>query len=263
MKILPSYPIQFPRNFDLAPLLSFQQEVDPNLELNRFLGSCSVPLSEGIRRERQTREHDIRLVTCARNRNKTDVQYDGGVISNTISQRTLWNDVQDELGTDILPETNIGFRAIVQKIPKMLEEKLEGIELVCQQQYAVGNYASSLKRRFGMSNLNNPFRLIQADMRERGYWDSRYCYLRSILKTEGIVAVGEKIQKGWTEIFEMPTRKKYKFPPLSIQLNRELIRNKWWCDLGIPFRLLGRTGSTEVEAVVYLLSNREHRLIAV
>lgn len=256
------YPPFLPRNLDLMPLLSFQQDADSDLKLNKFFGSASVPLSIRKSDTIRTKDHDITLTTNAQNRNKTDVHYDGGSISNVITQRVLWNEIQDGLGA-LIPETNIGYRMTVENIPKSLEEKLSEFEYICQYQVGVGNFTYSLRRRFGISNLSNPFRLIQADLRLRGLWQSRFRYLRSILKTDTILC-GNDETKGWTEIFKVPKKKdkKYKFPPLSLQLNKDLIDSKWWADLGIPHRLLGRADSMNVEAVVYILSKRK-RLIAV
>lgn len=114
-----------------------------------------------------------------------------------------------------------------------------------------------------MPQLSNPYRLIQADLLDRGIWRTEYSRrLRSVLKTKSILGIDGAL--GWTELFQFPLERarEFAFPPLSSQLNRQLILGKWWQDTCIPRRLLGRVDSQDVEAILYLLLRRK-RIIAV
>ena len=258
------YPPSFPRNLDLIPLLSFQQGIDPNLELSYIAGSGSISLGRGSRDEFRSRDHDIVFRQNSENRQKTDIIFDGGSPINTLSQRQFWDEALDELGAEI-PEIVILSRATREPIPKELEDhdKLSGLNSICQWQISRGNRTRELRRRFNITALSNPYRLIQADLRERGVWRREFSRrLRGVLKTESILGIDGAV--GWTELFQFPRERaeEFRFPPLSSQLNRHLIRDKWWQDTGIPRRLLGRVDSQNVEAILYLLLRR-HRIVAI
>lgn len=168
------------------------------------------------------------------------------------------------MGAEI-PEIVILSRATREPIPKELEDhdKLSGLNSICQWQISRGNRTRELRRRFNITALSNPYRLIQADLRERGVWRREFSRrLRGVLKTESILGIDGAV--GWTELFQFPRERaeEFRFPPLSSQLNRHLIRDKWWQDTGIPRRLLGRVDSQNVEAILYLLLRR-HRIVAI
>lgn len=164
----------------------------------------------------------------------------------------------DYLGL-VIPEITIQNRLTIENIPKKLEdhEDLDGLNNVCQFQVGIGNYTRSLKRRFGLGGLSNPYRLIKNDLIERNLWVRKVSnHLRSVLRTDKVLGINGG-QKGWTELFKTPySERDYAFPPLSSQLSRALIERKWWTDMGIPRRFLGRTDGSIIEGVVYVLSKR-------
>ena len=79
-------PPSFPRNLDLIPLLSFQQGIDPDLEISRILGTASISLGRGRRDEFKSRDHDIIFRQNAANRQKTDIIFDSRTPNATITQ---------------------------------------------------------------------------------------------------------------------------------------------------------------------------------
>jgi len=221
-------------------------------------------LGRGLRDEFKSRDHDIIFRQNAANRQKTDIVFDSRTPHNTITQQDFWNDIQDELGAEF-PEAVILERATREPIPRSLEdhEDLSGLNWICQRQVSRGNRTPELIRRFNIPQLSNPYRLIQSDLLTRNIWNREYSKrLRSVLKTESILGIDGAA--GWTEIFRFPTGRanEFAFPPLSSQLNRQLIQRKWWQDTGIPRRLLGQVDSQNVEAILYLLTRR-HKIIAV
>lgn len=264
MERIEPFPLTFPRNIDLLPLLTYQRELDSNLLVNKFKGTASIALGATTRDVIQSREHDIRFVQNSGNRQKTDVEYDGGAFTNTISQEDLWNETMDYLGL-VIPEITINHRLTIEPIPRSVEshEDLSGLNNICQFQLGIGNFTPSLKRRFGLANISNPYRLIKEDLMIRDLWRRPVSkYLRSVLRTDKILGI-DGIQRGWIELFQIPrSNSDFAFPPLSSQLSRALNERKWWTDTGIPRRFLGRADGSIVEGTIYVLTKRG-RIVAI
>ncbi|MBW2672040.1 MAG: hypothetical protein JRD89_01325 [Deltaproteobacteria bacterium] len=264
------YPLTFPRTLDFIPLHSLQSQVDPEQEIYFYVGNVSIPISQSEGIFRRNKEHDLTIRQNPINRTQTTIKFGGTNNDTTITQKELWNIIQDEMGFDTIPELAIRVRGLRNHVPENLYEypELQDAEYVYQLQVSRGNRTKSFRERFGLWQLTNPTRLIKNELIERGIWRRRYSKrIRSLLRTECITAGDGEKRKGWEELFKMPIahlkgQKKYRFPPLSAQLNRELISNKWHHDMGIPSALTGKIDSLKMQSVVYLLAKR-HKVIVI
>ena len=269
IKIPEPYPLEFPRILDFIPIHSLQAEIDPLQELFVYAGNVSIPMSEQPKRTQQNKDHNITITQSPQNRLHTAVKY--GHINNeqTTTQEDLWEDVQDMMGIDIksestVPELSIKMRGLRNEIPYEVSDHtdLEGMEYIYQIQGSRGNRTKSYRERFGLSHIINPTYMIRNELRERGIWKKTYNRrLRSILRTESMLAGGEHKKIGWSELFRMPVSivqsdKKYRFPPLAGALNRSLSSKKWHWDYGVPTALTGKINSWDMNAVVYMLNKR-------
>lgn len=253
-----SYPLFLPRNIDLGNSLMLQAIIDPNLQLSLLQGSVSIGLPTTITKTSiKSKDHNILFEREPSNVSKTSVSFIGG-IENTIKQKDIWKETQDTLGIDTIPETNIRIRDIVEEVPDIIKKDFPQLDFISQRQLAVGNYYSMIRKRFGLHGVANPFRILQEELRARSMWASRYRYIRSVLKTDKILGLGDKVQLGWGEILKFTkSGESIQLQPSSILLNTELVKNKWWADTGIPQTTLWNFDGTEVEGVIYLLHKKK------
>lgn len=264
------YPLSFPRTFDFIPLHSIQSQVDPAQEVYFYAGNVSIPISKFESTYIRNKEHDITIKQSPVNRTNTAVKFGSTKSEGIVSQKELWNAVQDEMGFDTVPELAIRARGLRTKVPWEVQDHpdLEGSEYIYQLQMSRGNRTRSFRERFGLYQLSNPTLLIKNELIERGIWRRFYSRrIKSILRTESVLAGDGAKRKGWTELFKMPVshikgEKNYRFPPLSAQLNRALIEDKWHQDMGIPSSLTGQIDSLKMKSVVYILSKR-HKVMVI
>lgn len=250
-KISKPYPLVFPTTFDFVPLMSFQQVVDPDLPLRQFNGSVSVLL--GGKRDTfpsRDKDHEIEYTVDTLNPQQTNVKFNG---NSTITQKTLWNQIQDDLGADSdFTELNTAMRITEMKAPNTPSLGVNSFYLV---QNKTGNFTGELKRRFGLQGIRNPYYEIRNDLKENGLWRKQYRHkLRGVLKTTNMIGNDGNKLVPWQNILLVP--KDHRFPPEMTSLNEELINGKWWGDSGVPVRLLGNANSFDVEAVIYMLKKR-------
>ena len=253
-RISRSYPYLYPTTFDFIPLMSFQQALDPDLEICHLRGHVSVHL--GYTRDSWKRD-DIQFSVSQKNPRMMEIKYDSGSFEDTISQRALWEQIIDELGIMDLNELNITLRVPVIKIPSKLDL---GIDSVATLQSKIGNLTKEMRRRFRLYELRNPYLMIKNELRERGLWQWHYSRrLRGILKTTNLIGMDGRRVSGWQEFLKKPEM--HRFPPQVNELNWAIISDRWWQDNGIPVRMVGSYDESRVEAVVYLL-HRRRALIA-
>jgi hypothetical protein len=232
------------------PLMSFQQAVDSNLEICQLLGSVSISL--GATREGfKSKEHDITYTVSRLSPRITEVNYDSGDLANTITQKTFWNQVLDDLGAEFT-ELNIATRVPIVQVPPKFDFDFN---LILMVQTKSGNFTKSLRERFNLHGIRNPYLLMRNELIERELWRRDYSRkLRGILKTTNLAGYDGKKLKGWENFVEIPEG--HRFPPAVNQLNDALILDKWWQDNGIPVRMLGAINSNEIEAILYMLQRR-------
>lgn len=250
------YPAMYPRVVDFIPLLGLQAHFDADLELSVFEGTASVALNPTIRSDLKNKDHDILFKQNAINRQHTDVEYIGDP-NNTIRQKDIWSDTEKTLALKV-PEVNIQRRVMITEISTKLsgEPALSGCSHLSLEQRGVGNFYGSIRRRFGLSYLSNPYQIIKGDLIDQKEWQPEIArHLRSILKTDKILA-GDGGNKGWSDLFKPKLDTPHAFPPFAGQLNHEFVKDRWWSDVAIPRKLLGQVDGGTVEAVVYYLSNR-------
>lgn len=242
------YPLLYPTTFDLMPLMSFQQALDGNLNVCRLFGSVSISL--GASKDGWTnREHDIKYAMSRVNPRATEVEYDSHDPENTMTQRTLWNQVQDDLGATF-PELNINCRVPVLKTPPKLDLDTD---ILLFLQTKTGNFTRSLRQRFGLVGIRNPYLIMRNRLRERHLWKKEYGRkLRGVLKTTNVVAYDNQKIRGW-DTFIKPPATGHRFPQIANQLTERVTQDRWWQDYGVPIKLLGTMNSNEVEAIVYQL----------
>lgn len=270
IKIPEPYPLNFPRILDFIPIHSLQATIDPLQELFVYAGNVSIPMGDkSEKRVQQNKDHTISISQSPVNRLHTAVKY--GHINNeqVTTQEELWEDVQDMMGIDTeaestIPELSIKMRGIRNEIPYEVSDHtdLEGMDYIYQIQGARGNRTRSYRERFGLSHIINPTNVIKNELIERDLWKKEFSgRIRSILRTESILAGGERKRIGWTELFKMPVSiiqsgREHRFPPLAGALNRALSTDKWHWDYGIPSAITGKINSWDINAVVYMLSKR-------
>lgn len=269
LKIPEPYPLNFPRILDFIPIHSLQATIDPLQELFVYAGSVSIPLSKSEKRVQQDKDHMITITQSPESTLKTAVKY--GHVNNeqVTTQEDLWEEVQDMMGIDeksesTIPELSIKMRGIRNEVPYEVSDHtdLEGMDYIYQIQGSRGNRTRSYRERFGLSYIINPTNVIKNELIERGLWRKEFSgRIRSILRTESILAGGERKRIGWTELFKMPVSiiqsgSEHRFPPLAGALNRALSTDKWHWDYGIPSAITGKINSWDINAVVYMLSKR-------
>jgi len=249
-KVSPPFPLLFPTTFDLMPLMSFQQAQDPRLEVCQLFGSVSISLGS-TKNVLKSKEHDIIYIQKKGSPRVTEVKYDSGHPKDTVTQKNLWNQVLDDLGAEF-SELNIETRVPVMKIPSQLNLGMDSLLLV---QSKTGNFTKSLRKRFNLIGIRNPYRIMKYELQEKGLWQKEYNHkLRGVLKTINLAGFTSQKIKSWTNFFQIPEG--HRFPPEVNTLNDTLIHSKWWQDNGIPVRMLGAVNSNEIEAVVYMLKRR-------
>ena len=246
-KISKPYPLVFPTTFDLLPLMSFQQVLDPDLSLHQFVGSVSISLGSKIDYFR-TKDHDIEIGINTSNPRETGIKFNG----EALTQKALWNEVLDNLGADFV-ELNTTLRIPIVKATPKSQFGLDSFWLVQKKR---GNFTRSLRRRFGLYGINNAYLTMKNELKEKGMWKKNYQHkLRGVLKTTNAVGNDGKKLVPWENFLELPTN--HRFPPAMNELNDSLVTGKWWADCGVPVRLLGATNSFDVEAVIYMLKTRK------
>ncbi len=269
IKIPEPYPLTFPRMLDFIPLHSIQVLTDPLQELFVYAGNVSIPLEKVTDKSiTQNKDHTITITQDPSSNLKTAVKFgdpDGEIIT---TQEELWDEVQDMMGIDeegglIIPELSTRLRGLRNPVPYEVSDHvdLEGMEYLFQIQSSRGNRTRSYRERLGLDMLTNPGYIIRNELKERELWKADYGrYMKSILRTETILAGGDRGRIGWTELYKMPAvliraGKKFKFPPLASSLNRALSADKWSWDYGIPMTgELPPVGAPR--AVVYSLVKR-------
>jgi len=250
-KVSKPYPYLFPTTFDLIPLMSFQTALDPDLKICRFVGSVSVSLGSG-RDQFISKEHDIKYIQVSPTSRQTIIEYDSGDLGNNLTQKALWSQVLDDLGADAISELNIGLRCPMLKAPDELDLGVDQLLLV---QSKTGNFTRSLRERFNLHGVRNPYLLIRNELVEKGLWKKHYSRkLRGVLKTKNLAGLDKNKLYGWESFLQVPEG--HRFPPEANKLNMYLITDRWWQDNGIPVRMLGAINSSEVEAILYLLQKR-------
>ena len=269
MKVQP-YPLNYPRSFDLLPLLSFQQAVDPDLEFYLLSGYVSVPM-EGFKEvssiKKKTlkfKEYNTTLTRGKIARDTTDVFSVSSSLSKPLgTQKDYWDFLLEKTGAEI-PECVIHSRGILIDTPKELRKETGYFDFSSFSRLSfLQTKVTSSKRtvnRFGLKGIvKRPYSLIKNECLSQKCWFPRFSKrLRSILKTQSILAIDG--HKGWTELFAK-TDKKYKFPPLSSKVNYSLTKNRWWQDMGIPIKLLGTIDSINIEAILYHLLKFDAKII--
>lgn len=269
VKLPEPYPLTFPRILDFIPIHSLNATIDPAQEIFVYAGNVSVPLSSQPKRVQQNKDHTITISQSPINRLHTAVKYGHSNNEQTTTQEELWEDVQDIMGLDTeaestIPELTIKLRGLRNEVPYEVSDHpdIEGMEYIYQIQGSRGNRTPSYRDRFGLTHIINPTYVIKNELIERGLWRKQYGgRLRSILRTETMLAGQGHKRIGWSELFKMPVavvkgKKKHRFPPLAGSLNRALAMDKWHWDYGIPSALTGKINTWDVNAVVYMLSKR-------
>jgi len=242
-----AFPLGSPTIFDLVPLMSFQQKIDPELKLRQLVGSVSVSLGSS-RKKLKSKEHDINYSVNTANPRETSVKFDG---NDAIKQNTVWNQILDDLGAEIT-ELNITTRVPIIKATSEINSEIDSYWLL---QRKTGNFTRSTKSRFGLRNIRNPYLQMRNELKESDLWQKQYRHkLRGILKTTNIVGNDGTKLVPWENILKTPEN--HRFPPQMNALNNSLVSEKWWQDNGVPIRLLGSANSYDVEATVYMLNKR-------
>jgi hypothetical protein len=258
---IPRYPAVYPTSIDLMPLMSFQQALDPDLQVSMLSGAVSVSLGQSTDKF-ESKEHDITYRVNRQNPRKTDVEFDSESLQDTIKQTNFWSQVKDDLGAEFA-ELNIDTRVPILKTPSSLELEFDSIVKVEQKS---GHFTSSLRRRFNLHGIRSPYRIIKYELQERELWTPEYARkLRGVLKMQNLAGLDTDcpklgVLKGWTKFLKPPPD--HRFPPLANTLNKELMEHRWWQDVGLPVRMLGSINSREVEAIVYMLRKRRNLITA-
>jgi hypothetical protein len=164
------------------------------------------------------------------------------------TQREILGDITSTIQ---LPEVVLRGRTIKQEVPRPVEEapSLQGCDHVLSLQIAKGNYTLKLRQMFGLP-IRNPFYMIKNELvanRVVGPTDPAFKRMRSVLKTEWTIAPPH----GWSDLKDC-----------MLPLQRELCRDRWWQDTGIPHPISGRIDSRLVDAQVFLLDKRQE-LVAI
>lgn len=256
-------PPTYPRVLDLLPVLSLQQDLDGGLEMNRFVGQASIGV-KGNRDEIPTGDPRFRITSNRMDRTRKDIVWDSGNLRDTITQRELWKDTVQRLAIE-KPEVTIRGRVTKQPVPEALStsKEFDGMDSIHTEQVGLGNYYRMMRDRFGLAGLSNPYRLIQDDLKGHDVWnDVLSPHIRSVLKSVKILAAGGGHTRGYSDLFRPRVDKKFIFPPMAGMLNHALADPKWWSDVAIPRRMLGHIDGTSVEAVLYILANRD-RIVAI
>lgn len=250
-KVSNPYSPYFPTIIDLMPLMSFQQAQDGDLGLCSFLGSVSVSLGSA-RDETKSKEHDITYTISSTNPKKTVVKFDTGNPVDNIKQKTLWKQVLNDLGAEF-KELNIDGRIPVLETPSKFDF---GFDYLLPVQIKTGNFTNSLRRKFSLVGVRNPYLLMKNELKEKGLWVSEYSRkLRGVMRTMNLAGYDGKKLKGWDTFLSPPEG--HRFNPKMVELNDSLISDRWWADNGIPARMLGAINSNEIEGIVYRLKRRE------
>lgn len=168
-----------------------------------------------------------------------------------VPQREILEDIMNSLGGAVnivgdMPDVVIDSRGVVEKIPRKIEElpAFQGSEYVFYHQKAYGNFYRMARRALRI-RFANPYYFIKADLMERHILKTGrepvLKKLRSILKTEWVITDAQ----GYLNLG----------PSNIMRLERELIRRRWWTDIGepTPFQVPVNSG---IRGQIYRLQRR-------
>jgi hypothetical protein len=244
------------RRLDFLPPMGLQIAVgEKDLELYYCYCSVSVKESTILRTPKviNTEFGTLKVNPVFRNR----VDYKMGNLNprngvNPIPQREILRDIEDKLGGAVeiignMPDVVIQSRGVVEKIPKEVEKLVvfQGSEYIFYHQNAYGNFPHKVRQvlRVGVAN---PYDFIKHDLLKYRILkltnDPVLKKLRSTLKTEWLITDTQGYNSiGNTGILE---------------LERALIRTRWWTDIGKPtqFQIPLNSG---IQGQIYQLLRRK------
>lgn len=242
------FPLGSPLTFDYIPLLGFQRKVDAELQVAHLSATGSVTKPRDVFGFK-SRDHDIEFKRVIGNPKGVEAEFDGSP-DNNITQEQFFKEARDELGVDFM-DFNIQCRVPLYKAPSNIDLPVDRLLAVEQK---VGDFTRSLRKRFGLKGISRWYEIAKDELLNHDAWEKYYRHkLRGVLKQRNIVGFDGKL-RSLPEILQAPEG--HRFSRQHNELNRGLIKDKWWQDTGIPVKMYGAINNTEIEAVVYALHRR-------
>ncbi len=259
------YPQEWPRSIDFVPLLGIQSVLDKEMLLYRCGLEVSVAKSEKMAKSemRKTEYGMLRADSIDR----TKMRYDFGNREKkspdeiSLPMREILDDVN--AGANVVyagkfPDIIIKDRGVIEKIPRTLEEKVifQGVDRACYLQEATGNFTKKLRRMTGLPFFDF-YEPTKTDLITKlGLKPNDAIFkkrkLRSALKTKHIYtdAISGN-QRGYDALGYDGV----------YSLEQELVKNKWWQDLGIANQMEARYDHTVMNGTVYRLMKKEKLIV--